>query len=220
MKVRSEMQYNSKMFLWKNSTDIDYISDAIKVIDEGLFILLLSFILLIVIYVDPSEPERVRVLHGRRTGRKHHHVRADGQRRLHRGHPHLQVQDRFRLREGSHDLLQRDQVHPHAAALERCHRDQPEPAASIAVPRRLTRSDQRHHLQRLQLIGRPQHQLPDQRHPVHRFDRGEELLHAQAGVPRSRVQQQQDAATRVGSTDPALSTEATTSAFSSDSRST
>lgn len=45
------MNYNPKMFLWKNSTDIDYISDVTKIIDRCLFVSLLVYLILLVIFV-------------------------------------------------------------------------------------------------------------------------------------------------------------------------
>ena len=90
------------MFLWKNSTDIDYISDAIKVIDEGLFILLLSFIFLTLIYVVPADKERVLLLElaehlywTRRDRRECDIVRADDQRSVHCSVQDFQVQNRL-----------------------------------------------------------------------------------------------------------------------------
>lgn len=53
-RFQEEMAYNPRMFLWKNSTDIDYISDVTKIIDQGLFVLLLTFLALVVIYVCRS----------------------------------------------------------------------------------------------------------------------------------------------------------------------
>lgn len=47
-----EMRYNPRMFLWRNSTDLDLISDSMKVVDGGLFILLLSYMFQIVIYKE------------------------------------------------------------------------------------------------------------------------------------------------------------------------
>lgn len=50
-KFKIEMQYNPTMFLWKNSTDLDYISDIMKLLDQGIYVLLLIYVVLIVIYV-------------------------------------------------------------------------------------------------------------------------------------------------------------------------
>ena len=50
-KFRTEMGYNPTMFLWRNSGDLEYISDIIKLIDQGIYVLLLVYVVLMVIYV-------------------------------------------------------------------------------------------------------------------------------------------------------------------------
>lgn len=57
-RFQGEMSYNPRMFLWRNSTDIEYISDVIKIIDRSLFVMLLIFCFLIIIYVCASHSRK------------------------------------------------------------------------------------------------------------------------------------------------------------------
>lgn len=45
------MSFNPKNFIFRNSIDIDYVSDKISVLDKSLLVLLIMFTLLIFTYV-------------------------------------------------------------------------------------------------------------------------------------------------------------------------